>query len=129
MTVAARPPLGVAQHRLELHTEGTFCGGIVVCLGGSDNECQWWCTGDCEQCAPGDHPWQPIAYCRVSEWINARGLDDTYVGDPARPRWDEEHDNQPGIRSGTIETEWTGDDYVWRYPAEAAVTDATERSR
>ena len=114
-----RPPLPVASHRLDLWEPGTFVGATVVCLGGPDHECRWWCDEDtgCEQCGPGgEHRWAPVAYCRIAEWINSCGIDDTHDDNEPLP-WDEDGEGQPGIRSGLIETEWTGDDYVWRYPA------------
>lgn len=120
MTAAVTvPPLPVAQHRLDLYEEGTLTGATVVCLGDAGAECRWWCSepgADCETCGPaGDHAWGPVPYCRIAEWINAVGVEDT-CADEDRLRFDVDGDSQPGIRSGLIETEWTGDDYVWTYP-------------
>lgn len=119
------PPLPEAQHRLDLYEPGSLTGAAVVCLGGPGNECRWWCAepgADCEQCSPGEHAWTPTSSCRIADWINNCGVEDTYAGDDAVLRWqdwgDEEKETQPGIHSGLIETEWTGDDYVWSYPEE-----------
>lgn len=118
-----RPLLGVAKHRLDLYEEGSFSGARVVCLGASYSECQWWCADrdrDCQECSPDDHPWEYIGSCRIADWINGAGLDETYAGDPKRLVFDEEGEKQPGIVSGLIQTAWTGSDYVWRFFPEAS---------
>jgi hypothetical protein len=123
----SRPPLPEAQHRLDLFEEGTLSGAAVVCLGGPGNECRWWCADparNCETCSPDTHPWEPIGSCRIADWINACGVDDCHADADDFP-FDEEGDSQPGIRSGLIETEWTGDDYIWRYPEPATAAAAS----
>lgn len=131
-----------AQHfaDVELDADGNPDVVRFVCSGGPDDECHQWCAEGCEeQCYGGDliltgakHPinlWRPVdahrwapmppdgTRCRIAEWLGACGwqdtgwVDDEKVGDrevtPA--------DLRPGRH--LIEDEWTGDDYIWRYPA------------
>lgn len=123
-----------AEHRIELYEEGTLTGARVVCLGADDDECHQWCGEGCEEECTG-YPWLPpdtplVAQapvvghraqlyngCRIADWINGCGIEDTHVDDGAFP-WDDDTDTQPDIRSGLIEVEWTGHDYVWNYPDE-----------
>ena len=127
-----------AQHRLDLSDPGTFVGARVVCLGTDADECHQWCAEGCEEECSG-WPWIPpgtevVAMapptghrselyaqdrpgdCRITDWINNCGHEDTYAGDEELLRWDEDGELQDGIVSGLIEVEWTGDDYVWSYP-------------
>jgi hypothetical protein len=123
-------------HRIDLAEPGTFDGARAVCLGTDDDRCRQWCAEGCEEACSGrriipppapeliaqapveGHRWEPIGSCRVAEWIDAAGLEDTCADDDALA-WDKAMETQPGIRSGFIEEEWTGDDYVWSYADQA----------
>jgi hypothetical protein len=125
-------------HRLDLDEPGTFIGARVVCLGTDDDICRQWCAEGCEEgCYGGGiipspdpgliaqaplagHRWESIGSCRIADWINACGVEDSHVDEGAFP-WDEDGNSQPGIRSGFIEEEWTGDDYVWSYAEDVEV--------
>lgn len=122
-----------AQHRLDLYEEGSLSGATVVCLGTDADDCHQWCGEGCEEECAG-WPWIPpgtelVAQapvvghraevypgCREADWINACGIEDTAADeDILRFDADGDGDTQPGIRSGLIEIEWTGDDYIWSY--------------
>jgi hypothetical protein len=133
-----------AQHRLDLWKPGTFEGARVVCLGDADDICRQWCADGCEEecfetiIPPPDpgliamapvagHRWGPYdGGCRVADWINNCGVEDTYADDmdPVLFAWDDDGETQPNIRGGLIEEEWTGDDYIWSYAEPAPVVAA-----
>lgn len=133
---------------VELYEDGGGAFVRFVCAGDDTNVCRQWCAEGCEeQCLASDiipwpasqgaptpvdgeaHRWQPHfrageSTCRIVDWLDAVGwqdsgwVDDDEVG--------EREVTTADLRAGRhlIETEWTGDDYIWRYPAEPAVTDA-----
>ena len=95
------------------------------CSGDDTSECHQWCAEGCEeQCLGyGTHRWTAEAYrpggCRIVDWLDATGAEDSYTGDDYAP-----HGQPQPFRPGRhqIETEWTGDEYVWSYfEAEPAV--------
>ena len=128
-------------HRLDLAEPGTLRGATVVCLAPETAICRQWCTEcspDAEGCthepilagAPINlwrdadaHRWGPYeGGCREADWINNCGVEDTHVDEGAFP-WDDATDSQPGIVSGYIAIDWTGDDYVWSYDETAPPVD------
>ncbi len=113
-----------------------------VCTGGDEDGCRQWCADGCEESclardivlwpdrvpvdrAPDDlHQWAPTpkigeSSCREMDWLDACGWQDSgWVDDEEEggEREMEATDLRPGRHR--IEVEWTGDDYIWRYPAE-----------
>ena len=103
-----------------------------ACNGNPDDLCRQWCTVCEEECtgnpiinghlieviaqAPVDgHPYAPYhdgQSCRIVDWLEAGDAEDTYIGE-----------DEP-LRVGThvINEEWTGDEYVWQYAEDGAVT-------
>lgn len=135
-------------HRVDLFEEGTLAGARAVCLAPDTAACRQWCAEGCEEYCSADeillsgvdvelvaqaplagHRWAPIGSCREADWINACGVEDCCADDEAL-RFDVDGDGvlRPAVRSGYIETEWTGDDYVWSYadlpPTDTAVAPA-----
>lgn len=134
-----------AEHyaEVELYEDGDGAFVRFVCTGTDNNECHQWCAQGCEeQCLgegiilAGDHPvdlwrsprahrWAPHprageSICRVMEWLGAVGWQDSgWVDDD---KVGEREVTVRDLRDGRhlIETEWTSDDYIWRYPAAAA---------
>lgn len=111
-------------HRVEvaLDDDGDPTYVRFTCDAPSGSLCRSWCTVCDETCsgtpilgtvepiaqAPVDgHPYEPIPYCRIVEWLGAGDTQDSielYAEDEA-------------LRPGThpIEEEWDGGDYLWRY--------------
>jgi hypothetical protein len=105
----------------------------IVCHAAEDAICRCWCAEGCEETCYGSriyvaaeppelvaqaptegHRWAPIGSCRIVDWLEACGAEDS-------------HDEEEPLRPGThpIEADWDGDMYVWRYAEpDAAVTDA-----
>lgn len=138
-----------AQHfaDVELDTDGDPWVVHFVCTGGAEDICRQWCVSCEESCtgtpvltpaeveligqAPTDqHQWAPYTVsgstsCRIVDWLEAVGWQDSgWVDEP--DNGGEREVTAADLRSGRhlIEEEWTGEDYIWRYPAGPAVTDA-----
>lgn len=99
-----------------------------LCTGGPKNTCRQWCAEGCEESCSGwnrdpeegGHRWADTGSCREMDWLDAVGWRDSgWVDEPdaGGEREVTEQDLRPGLHP--IETEWTGDDYIWRYPAAA----------
>lgn len=119
----------------ELDDDGTPIYVRFTCTGGPADICHQWCVSCEESCtgtpvlwptateqvaqAPsGEHQWKPMppdgSSCRITDWLDAIGWEDS--------GWTEDDDQITAeqLRPGRhlIEEEWTGDDYIWRYPTE-----------
>lgn len=133
-----------AQHYIdvELDDDGDALSTHFICTGGPDDTCRQWCAEGCEEyCSmvhvcdddpetgcpepcprDGDeHRWEDTGSCREMDWLGAVGWQDSgWVDEP--DAGGEREVTSTDLRSGRhlIETEWTGDDYIWRYPAQVA---------
>lgn len=132
-----------AEHYAEAEVlEDGYASVRFVCTGGPEDECHQWCAEGCEETCLGGaiilsgaelelvaqapalgHRWEPMppdgSSCRIVDWLDAVGWQDTgWVEEPdAGGEREVTHaDLRPGLHR--IEEEWTGDDYIWRYPAE-----------
>jgi hypothetical protein len=131
-----------AQHYAEVEKYDDGGGAFVrfVCTGTDEDICHQWCAQDCEETClardvvlwpakvepggvPDDiHQWAPSprvggSSCREMDWLDAVGWQDTGWVDEPDKGGDREvtvEDLRPGRH--LIEMEWTGDDYIWRYP-------------
>lgn len=125
---------------VELDDDGGALSVLFMCTGGPDDVCHQWCAQGCEESCtappkrrPADplnfvegtyitagHRWADTGSCRIVDWFDAVGWRDT--------GWtqDDNEISAEQLRPGRhlIEEEWTGDDYIWRYAPEPAVTDA-----
>lgn len=127
-----------AEHYAEVDlTDPDWPTVRFVCTGDDADVCRQWCAEGCEEKCLGDdivlwpeltageeapdgiHRWEPTpaiggSSCREMDWLGAVGWEDS--------GWTEDDDQITAaqLRPGRhrIETEWTGDDYIWRYPAE-----------
>lgn len=117
-----------AQHYAEAEVLADGYASVrFVCTGGPEDRCRQWCADGCEEsCSAwreGGHRWADTGSCREMDWLDAVGWQDSgWVDEPDGEREVAATDLRPGRH--LIETEWTGDDYIWRYPAAAAVDDA-----
>jgi hypothetical protein len=118
-----------------------------VCTGGDTDLCHQWCAEGCEEqclarrairwspeaiCQPtaDAHRWEPSprvgeSSCRIVDWLDAIGWQESgWVDEPddGGEREVTAADLRPGQH--LIAEEWTGDDYIWRYPANAETTAA-----
>lgn len=131
---------------VELYEDGGGAFVRFVCTGTDEDLCRQWCAEGCEEScngglpirwtangpgvelvaqAPVDgHRWEPTprigeSSCREMDWLDAVGWQDTGWVDDPDPGVGEREVAVRDLRDGRhrIEIEWTGDDYVWRYPA------------
>lgn len=96
-----------------------------VCTGGPVDHCRQWCAEGCEEYCLDfrSHRWADTGSCREMGWLNAIGWQDSgWIDEPDKggEREITTADLHPGRHR--IETEWTGDDYIWRYAAAAEAT-------
>ena len=94
-----------------------------VCTGGPEDVCRQWCADGCEESCLDyrNHRWADTGSCREMDWLDAVGWEETGWRIPEDDeQLDEVEMTADRLRPGRhlIETEWTGDDYIWRYPAE-----------
>lgn len=110
-----------------------------VCTGTADDICHRWCAEGCEESCTDSHycetaceepcgregqphRWEPISdgtSCRIVDWLDAVGWQDSGWHDD--PELGDVEITAEQLRPGRhrIEEEWTGDDYIWRYPESA----------
>jgi hypothetical protein len=131
-----------ALHYADVELDGDGEPWLVrfVCTGSPEEVCRQWCAEGCEeacygepirlwphdeelvaQAPPAGHRWEPYSKdgtsCRIVDWLDAVGWEETgWVDDGNGDREVTVVDLRPGRHR--IEEEWTGDDYIWRYPAE-----------
>lgn len=108
-------------HRVEVELDDDGAPLFVrfTCDAPDGSLCRSWCTVCEEECSGtpilgpveliaqatiDGHPYEPVPYCRIVEWLDAAG-------------WDETHDEDEPLRPGAepIEDEWDGDSYLWHY--------------
>jgi hypothetical protein len=116
-----------AQHYADVDlTDPDWPTVTFVCTGGPDDHCRQWCAEGCEEYClsfykdpdEGGHRWADTGSCREMDWLDAVGWQDSgWVDEPDKggEREVTTADLRPGCHR--IVTEWTGDDYIWRYPA------------